>query len=200
MAEMGFRKFEDLVGRTDLIEQRTDIDHWKASKLDLSQILYRPKEASKFANHCTCLQKHKIEDVMDHELIKLANKAIKNREKVWISKDITNTDRTVGAMLSGEITRIYGEAGFPDGTMICKFKGSAGQSFGAFLVKGVHFELEGDSNDYLGKGFREDESLWFLPGDQPSNPKKILSSAIPFFMAPPAVKPISGVLPASDLL
>ena len=94
MAEMGFRKFEDLVGRIDLIEQRTDIDHWKASKLDLSQILYRPEEASKYANHCTCLQKHKIEDVMDHELIKLANKAIKNREKVWISKDITNTDRT----------------------------------------------------------------------------------------------------------
>jgi glutamate synthase (NADPH/NADH) large chain len=152
MAEMGFRKFEDLVGRVDLIEPRTDIDHWKASKLDLSQILYRPKEASKFANHCTCLQKHKIEDVMDHELIKMANKAIKNREKVWISRNITNTDRTIGAMLSGEITRIHGEAGLPDGTLICKFKGSAGQSFGAFLSRGVHFELEGDSNDYLGKG------------------------------------------------
>ncbi len=152
MAEMGFRKFEDMVGRVDLIEPRTDIDHWKASKLDLSQILYRPKEASKFANHCTCLQKHKIEDVMDHELIKMANKAIKNREKVWISRNITNTDRTIGAMLSGEITRIHGEAGLPDGTLICKFKGSAGQSFGAFLSRGVHFELEGDSNDYLGKG------------------------------------------------
>ena len=99
------------------------------------RILYRPEEASKYATHCTCLQKHKIDDVMDHELIKLANKAIKNREKVWISRNITNTDRTVGAMLSGEITRIYGEAGLPDGTMICKFKGSAGQSFGAFLCK-----------------------------------------------------------------
>ncbi len=81
MAEMGFRKFDDLVGRVDLIEPRTDIDHWKASKIDLSQILYRPKEASKFANHCTCLQKHKIEDVMDHELIKMANKAIKEQGK-----------------------------------------------------------------------------------------------------------------------
>jgi glutamate synthase (NADPH/NADH) large chain len=89
---------------------------------------------------------------MDHELIKMANKAIKNREKVWISRNITNTDRTIGAMLSGEITRIHGEAGLPDGTLICKFKGSAGQSFGAFLSRGVHFELEGDSNDYLGKG------------------------------------------------
>jgi glutamate synthase (NADPH/NADH) large chain len=152
MAEMGFRKFDDLVGRTDLIEQRTDLNHWKADKLDLSKILYRPAEAAKNDTHCTCLQKHKIEDVLDHELIKLANKAVKNREKVWMSKDITNTDRTVGAMLSGEITRIHGEQGLPDGTLICKFKGSAGQSFGAFLSKGIHFELEGDSNDYLGKG------------------------------------------------
>ena len=152
MAELGFKKFDDLVGRVDLLEQRKDLNHWKAAKLDLSNILYRPAEASKYASHCTCLQKHKIEDVLDHEIIKLANKAIKNTEKVWISREIANTDRTVGAMLSGEITRLYGEAGLPDGTVICKFNGSAGQSFGAFLAKGIHFELEGDANDYLGKG------------------------------------------------
>jgi glutamate synthase (NADPH/NADH) large chain len=152
MAEMGFRKFEDLVGRVDLIEQRKDLNHWKASKIDLSGIFYLPEEASKYPTHCTKNQHHKIEDVFDHKLIKLANKAINGREKVWISSDIMNTDRTVGAMLSGEITRAYGEAGLPDGTIICKFKGSAGQSFGAFLTKGIHFELEGDSNDYLGKG------------------------------------------------
>jgi glutamate synthase (NADPH/NADH) large chain len=152
MAELGFRKFDDLVGRTDMLEQRSDLNHWKASKIDLSAVLYRPEEASKFDSHCTCLQKHKIDEIMDHELIKLSNKAIKNADKVWISKEINNTDRTVGAMLSGEITREYGEAGLPDSTIICKFKGSAGQSFGAFLVKGVNFELEGDANDYLGKG------------------------------------------------
>jgi glutamate synthase (NADPH/NADH) large chain len=152
MAEMGFRKFDDLVGRTDLLEARTDIHHWKASRLDLSRILHRPKEASKYANHCTCLQKHKIDEVIDHELIKMANKAIKNKEKVWISKEITNTDRSIGAMLSGEIIRIHGEAGLSDGLLVCKFKGSAGQSFGAFLARGIHFELEGDANDYLGKG------------------------------------------------
>jgi glutamate synthase (NADPH/NADH) large chain len=152
MAELGFRKFDDLVGRSDLIEQRTDLNHWKASKIDLSGILYRPEEASKYDSRCTCLQKHKIEDVLDHDLIKQANNAIKNGERVWISKEISNTDRTVGAMLSGEITRAYGEAGLPDSTIICKFKGSAGQSFGAFLVKGINFELEGDANDYLGKG------------------------------------------------
>ena len=152
MAELGFRNFDDLVGRTDLIEQRKDITHWKASKLDLSQILYRPAEAAKYDTRCTCFQKHKIDEIMDHDLIQMANKAIKNGEKIWISREISNTDRTVGAMLSGEITRLYGEAGLPDSTIICKFKGSAGQSFGAFLVRGVHFELEGDANDYLGKG------------------------------------------------
>jgi glutamate synthase (NADPH) large chain len=152
MAELGFRNFNDLVGRVDLIEQRNDLTHWKASKLDLSAMLFRPEEASIYATRCINTQKHKIDGILDLELIKLANKAIKNQDKVWISKPIANTDRTVGAMLSGEITRIYGEAGLPDGTIISKFNGSAGQSFGAFLSKGIHFELEGDANDYLGKG------------------------------------------------
>ncbi|MBN2350899.1 MAG: glutamate synthase large subunit [Bacteroidales bacterium] len=152
LAEMGFRKFEDIVGRTDLLEMRNDITHWKAKKLDLSRILYLPKEASKYATHCVCMQKHKIEDIMDHSLIKQANKAIKNKEKVWIAKNISNTDRTTGTMLSGEVTKIHGANGLPDSTINCKFTGSAGQSFGAFLTKGIHFTLEGDANDYLGKG------------------------------------------------
>jgi glutamate synthase (NADPH/NADH) large chain len=152
LADLGFRKFEEIIGRTDLLEQRKDITHWKASKLDLSKILYRPEESSKFATRFVAYQKHKIDDIMDHDLIKLSNKAIKNQEKVWISKEITNTDRSVGAMLSGEITRHYGENALPDGTIVCKFKGSAGQSYGAFLVKGIQFEMEGDTNDYLGKG------------------------------------------------
>ncbi|MBN1952920.1 MAG: glutamate synthase large subunit [Bacteroidales bacterium] len=152
LAEMGFKNFHELVGRTDLLEQRSDIDHWKASKVDLSNILYRPKEAEIHQNHCVCLQKHKIEEVMDRSLIKIANNAIKNKKKLWISKNIQNTDRTVGAMLSGEISRLHGEVGLPDSTINCKFRGSAGQSFGAFLAKGVNFLLEGDSNDYLGKG------------------------------------------------
>ncbi|MBN2275669.1 MAG: glutamate synthase subunit alpha, partial [Bacteroidales bacterium] len=152
LAEMGFRKFDDIVGRTDMLEQRKDISHWKAKNIDLSRVLFRPEEALKNANRCMCLQEHKIEDVMDHELIKLCNKAVKNQEKVWLSKDIKNTDRSVGAMLSGEITRLYGEDGLPDSTVVCIFKGSAGQSFGAFLVKGIQFEMEGDANDYLGKG------------------------------------------------
>ena len=152
LAEMGFKKFDDIVGRTDLLEERTDIDHWKAKKLDLSRILYRPKEASKYPTHCVTTQKHKISDILDIELIKLSNKAIKNKEKVWVSKPIHNTDRAVGAMLSNEITKLYGQNALPDHTLNCKFTGSAGQSFGAFLVKGIDLILEGDSNDYLGKG------------------------------------------------
>ncbi len=152
LAEMGFSKFEDIVGRTDLLEQRKDIVHWKAKTLDLANILYRPEEALKYATHCVCFQQHKIDDILDRELIKQSRKAIKNKEKVWISSEIHNTDRTVGAMLSSEITKVHGELGLPDSTINCKFSGSAGQSFGAFLTKGIHFELEGDSNDYLGKG------------------------------------------------
>ncbi|QQS52575.1 MAG: glutamate synthase large subunit [Bacteroidota bacterium] len=152
MAELGISKFEDLVGRTDMLEMRKDIDHWKAKTVDMSKILFRPKEVEIHATHCCVAQKHKIEEVMDHELIKRSNRAIKNKQKVWISREIQNTDRTVGAMLSGEITRFHGEEGLPDSTINARFIGSAGQSFGAFLVKGVSFVLEGDSNDYLGKG------------------------------------------------
>ena len=152
MAEMGIRKFEDLIGRSDLLEPRADISHWKASRVDLSKILFRPEEAERHITRYVSEQHHKLENIMDHELIKASNKAIKNGEKVWISKNISNTDRTVGAMLSGAITKKYGEDGLPDKTITCMFSGSAGQSFGAFLVKGVHFELEGDANDYLGKG------------------------------------------------
>ncbi|MCG8697152.1 MAG: glutamate synthase large subunit, partial [Bacteroidales bacterium] len=152
MAEMGFRSMDEIIGRTDLLNQRTDIDHWKAKTVDLSKILYRPTEAEMHATHCCTDQKHKIKDVMDHELIKIANRAIKNKDKVWISKDIINTDRSIGAMLSGEISARYGEEALPEDTINCRFRGSAGQSFGAFLVKGIRFNLDGDSNDYLGKG------------------------------------------------
>ncbi|MBN2480733.1 MAG: glutamate synthase large subunit [Bacteroidales bacterium] len=152
MAEMGFRKFKDLVGRTDLLRQRTDIKHWKAQKLDLSKILYRPLEAEKYPTHFVSGQVHKIENILDHELQQKSIKAIKSKENVWVSAKISNTDRSVGAMLSGVVTKVHGEEGLPESTITCKFNGSAGQSFGAFLVKGLHFELEGDANDYLGKG------------------------------------------------
>ena len=152
LAEMGVRKLDDIIGHVDLLQTRTDVDHWKASKVDLSKILTLPEEAKLYPLHKTVEQKHKIQDIMDLELIKLANKAIKHKEKVWITKPIENTDRTIGTMLSGQISKLYGEDALPKDTINCKFNGSAGQSFGAFLVKGITFKLEGDSNDYLGKG------------------------------------------------
>lgn len=152
LAQIGLKKFEDIVGRTDLLEVRKDINHRKAQKVDLTAMLTLPEEAKLYPIHHTDSQIHKIDKVLDVELIKLANKAIKHNEKVWISKYISNTDRATGTMLSGQVTRYNKEKGLPDHTINCRFRGSAGQSFGAFLVNGITLKLEGDSNDYLGKG------------------------------------------------
>jgi glutamate synthase (NADPH/NADH) large chain len=152
LAELGFTKFDDIVGRTDLITIRNFPNHWKAKKVDLSKLVYMPEEAKIFPLHCIQNQHHELELQLDHELINLASTAIKNKEKVWIAKPITNVDRTIGAMLSGEIAKEYGDEGLPDDTINTRFFGSAGQSFGAFLAKGITFRLEGESNDYLGKG------------------------------------------------
>ena len=149
---MGFTSFDEIIGRVDLLEQNKEIDHWKASRIDLSGLLYRPEQAKKYPIRNVSRQHHKIDDIMDLDLLKRSNKAIKSKQKIWLSKNISNTDRAVGAMISGEIAKIYGEEGLPDDTINCKFYGSAGQSFGAFLMKGLTFRLEGDANDYLGKG------------------------------------------------
>ena len=152
LAEMGFEKFEDIIGRTDLIEQKDMSWHWKAKTVDLSRLLYFPAEGKTHPLHHTTDQKHQIDDVMDLELIKLSQPAIEKKEKVWISKEIKNSDRTVGTMLSGAIAQKYGDEGLPEDTISANFYGSAGQSFGAFMHKGVTFRLEGDANDYVGKG------------------------------------------------
>jgi glutamate synthase (NADPH/NADH) large chain len=152
LAEMGFTQFNDIVGRTDLIHLRKFEDHWKAKKLDLSRMVYFPEEAKKHPLHNVQQQYHDVDDVLDLDLIKLSNNAIKNKEKVWICKPINNIDRTVGAMLSGEVAKIYAEDGLPENTINARFTGSAGQSFGAFLAKGITFRLEGEANDYVGKG------------------------------------------------
>lgn len=152
MAEMGIAKFEDLVGRADLLEVDEKATNWKMKNIDFSQVLHMPEEAKKYDIHNTHPNLKSIDDHLDHKLIRDSNKAIKGKEKVWLSHPIMNTDRTIGAMLSGEISKRYGEEGLPDDTISCTFHGTAGQSFGAFLVKGVNFRLEGDANDYTGKG------------------------------------------------
>ena len=152
LAETGFRKFDDIVGRTDLLEVNPEVTNWKMKNLDFSKILHRPAEAQEHDIRCTVNGLKTIEEHLDMLLIRESSKAIKAQEKVWISHKINNVDRTIGAMLSGEISLRYGEAGLPADTIHCTFRGTAGQSFGAFLAKGVSFRLEGDANDYFGKG------------------------------------------------
>lgn len=152
LAELGFRNMNEIIGRLDLLERNTEVIHWKTKNLDLSGMLTMPDNGNSHTTRCVEKQESKIDNVLDHGLIGEAEKAISNGVPVEISRTIRNTDRTIGAMLSGKIARIYGSAGLPDGTIKCRFTGSAGQSFGAFLSPGIELYLEGDSNDYLGKG------------------------------------------------
>lgn len=152
MAEIGVRTFDELIGRVDLLEQNPDVMNWKMKNVSFSRFLHLPDEARVYPIHNTHPNTKNLDDVIDQVLLRETNKAIKSGEKVWVAHDINNVMRSVGSMLSGQISKRYGEAGLPKDTINCTFKGSAGQSFGAFLVKGVFFRLEGDSNDYLGKG------------------------------------------------
>jgi len=152
MAQLGFRTFDEMVGRVDRLEARKAIDHWKAKGLDLSMILYNPRMPSRIARRCVQAQDHGLDQALDYKLIDHARDALEHGTPIEIKLPIRNVHRTVGAMLSGEIARRYGSAGLPDNTVKFHFTGSAGQSFGAFLAKGVALELDGDANDYVGKG------------------------------------------------
>ncbi len=152
LAEMGFRSFNEIIGRSDLLVRDEAITHWKIRNLDLSDLTAFYPAARQNALYKTEPQQHKLDKVLDLQLITQSEKAIEEQQEVTLHMAIKNTDRTTGAMLSGRIARKYGNSGLPDGTIRARFAGSAGQSFGAFLVAGVEFYLEGDTNDYLGKG------------------------------------------------
>ena len=152
MAELGYKTIEEMVGQSDVLKAREGINHWKYSKLDLSPILYKEPADAFTGLYKQEEQDHGIAGVLDWKLIEEAAPALEKQEKVLISSPIKNTDRTTGTMLSNEITKKYGAAGLPEDTVHLKFKGTAGQSFGAFNTCGVTLELEGDANDYFGKG------------------------------------------------
>ncbi len=152
MAELGFRKFEDLVGRVDMLQTTDVIHHWKAKGIDLTNILHKPDVPADVAIHHVSKQDHGLENALDNKLIEGCREAIDQKKPVSLDFQIRNINRTVGTMLSSEIARKYGLAGLPKGCIQIKFKGSAGQSFGAFLANGIDFSLEGDANDYVGKG------------------------------------------------
>ena len=151
MAQMGFRKFEEMVGRVDMLDTRKGIEHWKAKGLDFSKILYQPKLAGAAIRHCES-QDHGLDKALDHSLIAQSMPALEHKRPVQFEASIRNVNRTVGAMLSGEVAKRYGHVGLPDDTIHIKLTGTAGQSFGAWLAHGVTLELEGDANDYVGKG------------------------------------------------
>ena len=154
LAEMGFRRLDDIIGRTDLIDRlsSTSSASGKYALLDFSKLLHIPAQAATNAIRHTTEQVHLTGHVKDQDIILHAMPAIEHRQEISLDYAIANTDRSVGAMLSGEIAKRYGDAGLPEHTLNIKFKGSAGQSFGAFLAHGVNFRLEGEANDYLGKG------------------------------------------------
>ncbi|MDP1537736.1 MAG: glutamate synthase-related protein [Burkholderiales bacterium] len=152
MAEMGIRKFSDLIGRSDLLDMREGVDHWKARGLDFSRIFFMPTVAADVARqHCET-QDHNIAKALDHRLIEKARPALERGEKVAFDVTVFNRNRTVGTMLSHEVASRYGHAGLPDNTIHIRMTGTAGQSFGAFLARGITLELSGEANDYVGKG------------------------------------------------
>lgn len=152
MAKLGFRTVEEMVGRVDKLKVRDNIDHWKAKTLDLSPILVKPETLPGDHPYQCATQDHGLDKALDNQLIDLSKDAIENGSKVSGTLPIVNVNRTVGATLSGKIAAKYGEEGLPDETINFTFQGSAGQSFGAWVVKGVTFKVEGDANDYFGKG------------------------------------------------
>ena len=152
MARLGVRRLNDLIGRSDLLDMKKGIEHWKAKGLDFSRIFYQPKVGPEVARFNSEKQDHALEKALDHRLIELALPALEHKQKVSIDMPIRNINRTVGTMLSSEVAKRYGHEGLADDTIHVRFAGSAGQSFGAFLAKGITLDLIGETNDYCGKG------------------------------------------------
>jgi glutamate synthase (NADPH/NADH) large chain len=173
MAELGFRSINEMIGRVDMLEIDEGSRNWKSKTLDLTPILAPAKKPYPEAGvFCTQKQDHGIEKVLDTQLIKMAKDSIESGKKQSFELPIKNTDRAVGTMLSHEIAKRYGHAGLPAGTLKFKFKGSAGQSFGAWVSQGVEMELEGDSNDYVGKGLSGGRIVIYPPQKSGFVPEK----------------------------
>ena len=165
MANMGFRTFKDMIGRVDRLDSRKVVDHWKAQGVDLSKVFHRPDVSPDTAIHNCETQDHQLEKALDNMLIEQAKPALKNGTPVKIDTPITNRNRTFGTMLSGEVAQRYGHDGLPEDTISVIARGSAGQSFGAFLARGISLELIGEANDYLGKGLSGGRIAVYLPDD-----------------------------------
>jgi glutamate synthase (NADPH/NADH) large chain len=165
MAQLGIRKFDDLIGRTDLLDMKKGIDHWKAKGLDFSRIFYMPPMPKEVARYKCEEQDHGLAKALDNKLIEMARPALERGERVSFISPIRNINRTVGTMLSSLVARKYGHEGLPDDTIHIQFNGTAGQSFGAFLARGITLDLVGDANDYTGKGLSGGRVIVRSPND-----------------------------------
>jgi glutamate synthase (ferredoxin) len=164
MAKLGFRTINEMVGRVDKIEPRKAIEHWKAKGLDFSNILYQPKVKADVGRYCQIPQDHGLEQSLDQQLLlKVCEPALERGEEVRATIPIKNVNRVVGTIVGSELTRRYGVEGLPDNTIQIHFKGSAGQSFGAFVPQGMTLILEGDANDYVGKGLSGGKIILYPP-------------------------------------
>jgi len=163
MAELGFRTVNEMIGQVDNLEMRENIEHWKYKNLDLSSVLYKEPNSMYTTLFCSEEQDHGLADTLDWKLLQAAAPAIESKQKVSALFNIKNTDRTVGTILSNEITKKYRAAGLPDNTIHFTFNGTAGQSFGAFNTNGITLELEGDANDYFGKGLSGAKLIIYPP-------------------------------------
>ena len=170
MAEMGFRTMDEMIGRVDRLDMRKAIDHWKASGVDLSRILYQAPVAEGSRLFRTQTQDHGLDAALDKELIEAARPAIEKGQPVRIEREVRNVNRTVGAMLSGEVAKAHGHGGLPENSIVIRFNGVAGQSFGAFLAHGITLELTGDGNDYVGKGLSGGRVIVRQPAGIDRNP------------------------------
>jgi len=170
MAELGFRRVDEMVGQTDRIDMRRALDHWKAHGLDLSRLLHRPAVGPEVATYHREKQDHGLARALDHQLIKQAQPALERGTPVKLELAVRNIHRTVGAMLSGEVAKRYGHQGLPDDTISIKARGTGGQSFGAFLAHGVSIELTGAANDYIGKGLSGGRIAAFFPAESRTPP------------------------------
>ncbi len=172
MAEMGFATLDEMIGRVDMLDIQESIDHWKAKGLDFSSIFYNPPVPGRVGRRCLSRQDHGLGQALDYTLIDHAREALETGVPVGMKLPVRNTHRTVGAMLSGEIARRHGSAGLPDDTIRVHFSGSAGQSFGAFLAHGITLTLEGDANDYVGKGLSGGRIVVYPPGGSAFAPEE----------------------------
>ncbi|HUA16436.1 MAG TPA: glutamate synthase large subunit [Verrucomicrobiae bacterium] len=163
MAELGFRTVDEMVGRVDILDVAPAVDHWKARGLDYSAIFYNPPVPSRVARRCIHPQDHGLEQALDHQLVEHSLDALLSLSSVEINLPVRNIHRSVGAILSGQVARRYGSAGLPDDTIRIHLSGSAGQSLGAFLAKGITITLEGEANDYVGKGLSGGRIIVYAP-------------------------------------